>query len=157
MNNAPMKRPALLFLQAIIIVIGIGTIVFMLWEPTVEGVNVNATFLQIYFDDPFLAYVYLASIPFFVALYQAFTLLKYMGQNNLVSLKSLRAVRTIRYCALALLASVAGAEAFIVMTRSGKDDIAGGVAMGVFAALLFITMFTAATLFERRLQRTVLR
>jgi hypothetical protein len=59
-----------IFLQAVIVLIGIGALALMLWEPHIEGRNAHATLFEIYFNDPFLAYAYLASIPFFVALYQ---------------------------------------------------------------------------------------
>lgn len=48
--------------------LGISTLALMLWEPHLEGRNVNATLFEIYFRDPFLAYAYTASIVFFVAL-----------------------------------------------------------------------------------------
>lgn len=42
------KRGSTLFLQMVIILFGIGALAFLLWEPTVEGVNAGATFSQIY-------------------------------------------------------------------------------------------------------------
>ena len=65
-----MKRSSTIFLQVVIVLIGIGALAFLLWEPHVEGVNAHATFFEVYLD-PFIAYAYIGSIPFFVALYQA--------------------------------------------------------------------------------------
>jgi hypothetical protein len=76
-----MKRSSTTFLQLVIVLIGIGALALMLWEPHIEGRNAHATTFQIYFNDPFLAYTYIASIPFFVALYQAFKVLGYAGQK----------------------------------------------------------------------------
>jgi hypothetical protein len=59
-----MKRSSALFLQAAIVLIGIGALAFLLWEPHIEGRNAHATTFEIYFKDPFLAYVYVGSIPF---------------------------------------------------------------------------------------------
>ena len=67
-----MKSSLALFLQAAIALIGIGSLALLLWEPHIEGRNAHATTFEIYFKDPFLAYVYVGSIPFFVALYRAF-------------------------------------------------------------------------------------
>src|SRR4029079_14915748 len=64
--NPNMKRSSALFLQAAIVPIGIAVGAFLLWEPRLEGRNAHATTFEIYFKDPFLAYVYLGSIPFFV-------------------------------------------------------------------------------------------
>ncbi len=67
-----MNKSSTILLQVVIVLIGIAALVFMLWEPHIEGRNAHATLFQIYFNDPFLVYVYIASISFFVALYQAF-------------------------------------------------------------------------------------
>src|SRR3954449_12138560 len=100
MNPAPStKRSSTIFLQVVIVLIGIGALALMLWEPHLEGRNAHATPFEIYFHDPFLAYAYIASIAFFVALYQAFTLFGYIRQNRAFSPNSVRALRTIKYCA----------------------------------------------------------
>src|SRR3954466_13804412 len=103
MNPAPStKRSSTIFLQVVIVLIGIGALAFMLWEPHLEGRNVHATTFQIYFKDPFLACAYLASIPFFVALYQAFKVLGYIGRNKAASRETLKALRVIKLCASAM-------------------------------------------------------
>lgn len=80
-----MKRSSTIFLQIVIVLIGIGALALMLWEPHIEGRNAHATLFEIYFKDPFLAYAYIASTAFFVALYQAFKVLGYAGQNKVFS------------------------------------------------------------------------
>jgi hypothetical protein len=80
-----MKRSSTIFLQIVIVLIGIGALALMLWEPHIEGRNAHATLFEIYFKDPFLAYAYIASIPFFIALYQAFKVLEYVRQNKTFS------------------------------------------------------------------------
>src|SRR5215210_2916938 len=68
MSQAPSpKRSATIFLQVVVVLIGIGALALMLWEPHLEGRNAHATPFEIYFKDPFLAYAYLASLAFFVA------------------------------------------------------------------------------------------
>jgi hypothetical protein len=148
-----MKRSSTAFLQSVIVLIGIGALALLLWEPHLEGRNAHATVFEIYFQDPFLAYAYLASIPFFVALYQGFRVLGYAGQNQVFSPAAVKALRTIKLCAIALVGFVAGAEIFILM-QDGEDR-AGGVALGVFIAFGSIIMATAAATFERILQTAV--
>ncbi len=156
MNKAPSaKRGSTVSLQVVIVLIGIGALALMLWEPHLEGRNANATLFEIYFKDPFLAYAYLASIAFFVALFQAFTLLGYIGQNKVFSLNSVRALRTIKYCAIALVAMIGAAVAYLFIAVRGKDDIAGGVAMGVVMIFVSVVIATAAAVFERLLQNAV--
>ena len=63
-----MKNSSALLLQGVTVLVGIAVLAFLLWEPHIEGRNAHATTFEIYFKDPFLAYVYLGSAPFFVAL-----------------------------------------------------------------------------------------
>lgn len=149
-----MKRISTIFLQVIIVLIGIGTLALMLWEPHIEGRNLHATLFEIYFKDPFLAYAYIASISFFMMLYQAFKLLGYIGQNRIFSLNSVRTLRTIKYCAIVLIAFIMGAEAYFFMAQR-NEDIAGGVAMGLFMIFVFVVIGTTATVFEKILQNAV--
>ena len=80
-----MRKGSTVFLQVVIVLISIGSLALLLWEPHIEGRNAHATLFQIYFNDPFLAYAYTASMAFFVALYQAFKLLGYVGRGEVFS------------------------------------------------------------------------
>jgi hypothetical protein len=150
-----MKRGSTIFLQALILLFGVGVFAFLLWEPHLEGRNVNATLFEIYFKDPFLAYIYLAFVPFFVALYQAFKILGYARRNEIFFQHSVRALRIIKYCGLTTAIFILGAEAYLFIFMRGKDDIAGGVAMGIFVILVSAIIATAAAVFERILQNAV--
>lgn len=147
-----MRRISTLFLQGIIILISIGTLALMLWEPHVEGRNAHATTFEIYFNDPFLAYVYIASIAFFTILYQAFKLLGYIRQNKIFLPNSVKALRIIKYCAITLIAFIMGAEAYFFIIQRGKEDIAGGVVIGAIMIFIFIIIGSAAIIFEKILQ-----
>jgi hypothetical protein len=150
-----MKRAPTAFLQVVIVLIGIGALALMLWEPHIEGRNAHATLFQIYFNDPFLAYAYIASIPFFIALYQAFKLLGDIARDEVFSARSVRAARIIKYCALAVAGFVVGGEAYLFIVQRGKEDIAGGVAVGLFIIFVSVVSASAAAVFERLLQRAV--
>ena len=142
-----------LFLQAVILLLGIGALALLLWEPHLEGRNAHATLFAIYFKDPFLAYAYVAAIPFFVALYQACKVLGYIGQNKAFSQATVKALRTIKFCALAIIGFVAVGELFIMLGNS--DDRAGGIFIGILITFGSIVVATAAATFERILQNAV--
>lgn len=146
-----MKKIPIIFLQTVIVLVGIGVFAFMLWEPHIEGRNAHATFFEIYFKDLFLAYAYTASIAFFTALYQAFKALGYVRQNKTFSQATMKALRTIRHCALILIGFVVAAEAYLCIVRPG-DDIAGGVFMGVLIAFASSVVVAAAAMLEGILQ-----
>lgn len=150
------KRSSVIFLQIVLVILAIGALTLMLWEPHLEGRNVNATVFEIYFKDPFLAYAYIASIPFFAALYQAFKLLTYIGDNKVFSRPAVQKLRNIKYCGIAIIAFLAVAEVYFFTVQRGKgEDIAGGVAIGLAMIFISVVVTTAAALFEKMLQSAV--
>ena len=150
-----MKRSSTVFLQIVIVLIGIGALTLMLWEPHIEGRNAHATLFEIYFKDPFLAYAYIASISFFVALYQSFKVLGYAGQNRVFSEAAVKAMRTIKFCAIAMIGFIAVGEVVFVLPNSDGDDRPQGVVMGILITFGSIVIATAAAMFERILQNAV--
>ncbi|MFT3890762.1 MAG: DUF2975 domain-containing protein [Anaerolineales bacterium] len=149
-----MKRSSTIFLQIVIVFIGIVALALLLWEPRLEGRNAHATNFEIYFKDPFLMLVYAGSIPFFIALYQAFKVLGYAGQNKVFSPQAVKTLRTIKYCALTIIGFVV-IEEIIIMLTHGSDDAAGGVFMGAIITFGSIVFAAAAAMFERILQNAV--
>lgn len=146
-----MKKGSIIFLQAVIILTGIGALVLLILEPQVEGRNAHATLFEIYFKDPFLALVYTGSIPFFAALYQAFNLLRYAGENKIFSKEAVKSMRIIKYCALAIIGFVFVEEIFIILNH-GNDDAAGGIVIGILITFGSIVAAAAANVFERILR-----
>lgn len=146
-----MKRGLTIFFQVVVVLSGIGALAFMLWEPHIEGRNVNATPFEIYFNDPFLVYAYTASIAFFVALYQTFRVLGYIRQGKTFSQATVKALRTITYCAMTIIGFIVPAVAYLFIVRPG-DDIAGGVFMGVLITLVSLVIAATAATFERTVQ-----
>ena len=147
-----MRRGSTAILQTVVVLIGIGVLAFMLWEPHIEGVNAHATLSKMYFNS-FVVYVYIASIPFFVALYQAFKVLGYAGQNKVFSHEAVKSLRTIKYCALAMIGFVA--VSVIFMISGDRDDRPAGVFMRILITFPSIVVATAAGMFERVLQNAV--
>lgn len=148
-----MKQSSTLFLKIVLVLIGLGVLTGLLLFPQFEGRNANADLLTIYFRDPLLAYTYLASIPFFVALYQAFKILGYIEQNKAFSQTSVTALRNIKYCAIAIIGFIIAGEAFIMF--AGDGDRAGILAMGIYTTCVSIVIATAAALFENLLQNAI--
>lgn len=148
-----MKRSSAICLQTAIALFGIAVFFFLLWEPNVEGRNAHATLFDVYFKDTFLAIAYLASILFFVALYQAFRLFGDARRSGGFSLRSLSALGTIRYCALVVIGFILIGEAYLFIVVNGTDDIAGGVAMGIFVILFSTAAAIAAAMFEEHYKR----
>lgn len=151
-----MKRSSILFLQVVIVLMGVAALALLLWEPQVEGVNKNRTNFEIYFHDPFLALVYTGSIPFFIALYQAIRALGQVGRNNVFSPEVVRALRIIKYCALAIIGFVVVEEIWIlVMSGRDEDNPGAPIFLGLLIVLPSIVVAATAGMFERIVQNAV--
>lgn len=144
-----MKRVTTIFLQVVVVLIGLGALAFLLWEPHVEGRNAHATIFEIYFKDPFLAYAYAGSIPFFLALTRIFRILALARRAQGITPEVVKAVRTIRYCALAIICFVIGGE--IIILNNESDDRAPAVVMGGVLTLGSIIVAAIAARYEGRL------
>ena len=149
-----MKRISIVFLQAVIMLMGIGALAILIWFPLTEGRATNLDLLSIYFD-PFILYGYAASIAFFVALYQAFKLLRYIGQNKVFSSNSVKTLKSIKYCAIILSILIVAAGLFIRLSHNKEDDPAGFLAICIVTTFVTIIVATAAAIFEKILQNAV--
>lgn len=148
-----MQRISTLFLQLVIVLFGMGTLAFMLWEPHVEGRNARASFFEIYFKDAFLAYVYVASIPYFVALQRAFKAVGYAGQNKAFTPETVGALRTIKRCALAVIGFVVVSFAFMVF--GDPEDRPPGIVMRALVTFGATVVAVTAAMFERILKEAL--
>lgn len=156
MKTPGMKSGSALLLQGVVVLIGLGTLGLMLWEPHLEGRNAHATTFAIYFKDPFLAYVYAGSIPFFMALHRTFGLFGHVRRSGTFSPATLEALHIVRRCALALLGFVAGGVVIVILCGD-PDDRPAGLFMSLLAALVAGVMAAAATLGARNLQAALAR
>lgn len=149
-----MKRISTVFLQAVIVLIGIVAVVFLIRFPLTEGRAANLDLFSIY-ADPFILYGYVASIAFFVALYKAFKLLGYIGQNKVFSSNSVKALKSIKYCAIVLSILIVAAGLYIRIFHSEEDDPAGFLVICIVTTFASIVVATAAAIFERLLQNAI--
>ena len=148
-----MKKGSTLFLKFVICLIAIGALVWLIWFPQLEGRAANLDLISIY-KDPLIIYTYIGSIPFFVALYQAYKLLGYVDTNKVFSQLAVKAVRNIKYCAIIIGGFIILGVLYIRLFVNG-DDPAGPTALGIITTFASIVIATAAAIFERLLQNAV--
>lgn len=148
-----LQRGSTFFLRVVILLIAIGVLAGMIMFPQTEGRATNLDLISIY-TDPLIIYGYIASIPFFAALYQAFKLLGYVDTNNVFSQVAVNALRNIKYCAIIISGLIVLAILYIRLFATG-DDPAGPTALGIFTTFASIVIATAAAIFERLLQNAV--
>jgi hypothetical protein len=149
-----MKRTSVIFLQAVIVLIGIVALALLIRFPLTEGRAANLDLFSIY-ADPFILYGYAASIAFFVALYKAFQLLGYIGQDKVFSSNSVRTLKSIKYCAMALSILIVTAGLYIRLSHNKEDDPAGFLAICIVFIFVSIIVATTAAIFEKILQNAI--
>lgn len=148
-----MKKSLMTLFQVLVVLFGIAAVIFMIAEPLFEGRNNNATLFQVYFNDAFLACAYIASISFFMVLYQVFKLFGYAGEGKMASVNSVKALAAIKYSAMSLIISLLVGEAYLfIVQRKIEEDIAGGVAMGLMLIFGSVIVGVVAARFERLLR-----
>jgi hypothetical protein len=140
-------------LQVVTVFIGIGVLALLLWEPRIEGRNAHSTLREIYFGDPFLAYVYVGSIPFFVAICQAFRLLGRVGSRGTESSeRAARAARLIKHCAGVTIGFIVVGVVILMFVGEERPP---AVLLGVLATLPVLLFGASAAAYERALRSAV--
>lgn len=148
-----MKRGSTLFLQVVIVLIAIGAFAGMIWFPQTEGRAVNLDLISIY-TDPLIIYSYIASLPFFVGLYQAFKLLNFIEANKAFSQGAVNTLKNIKFASLSLIGFIALALFYIRFFVHG-EDAAGPTMLGILASFAAVVIATAAAVFQKLLQNAV--
>ena len=148
-----MKRGSTLFLKVVILLIAIGVLAAMIRFPQTEGRAANLDLISIY-SDPFIIYIYLGSIPFFVGLYQAFKLLNLIDASKAFSQGAVNILRNIKFASLSLIGFILLALLYIRFAAAG-DDPAGPTALGIIVSFAAVVIATAAAVFQKLLQNAV--
>lgn len=148
-----MKRGSTLFLKVVILVIALGVLAGLLWFPQTEGVAQNLDLVSIY-TNPFIVYVYIGSIPFFVGLYQAFKLLNLIEANKAFSQGAVNTLRNMKLASLSLIGFIALALLYIRFFAQG-DDPAGPTMLGIIVSFAVAVIGTAAAVFQKLFQNAV--
>jgi hypothetical protein len=124
--------------------------------PLTEGRAVNLDLYQIY-ADPFILFGYIASIPFFVALYKSFKILGYYGQNKIFSLIAVRELKIIKYCAILFSIFILSAGIFIILFHNKEDDPAGFISLSILTTFLSIVVACIAGVIEKKLRKGIIQ
>jgi hypothetical protein len=148
-----MKKGSTLFLKAVLVLIATGTLAGLIWFPQTEGRAANLDLISIY-KDPFIIYIYIASTPFFVGLYQAFTLLNFIEANKAFSQKAVNTLKNIKLASLSLIGFIALTLFYIRFIAQG-EDAAGPTALGMYVSFAALVIATAAAIFQKLLQNAV--
>lgn len=150
-----MKRGSTLFLRIAVILIGIPVLALCIFV-----VPEIAEFIaELYPDHTYLRYLvfidlYATAIPFYFALYQAYKLLGYIDKNKAFSELSVRALKTIKNCAITISSLyVAGMPLFYLMAE--RDDAPGIILIGMVVIFASMVIAVFAAVLQRLLQEAI--
>jgi len=149
-----MKRSFIILLQSFTIIIGLLVLTALIRLPLSEGRAAHLDLFHIY-ADPFILYGYLASIPFFIGLYQGFKILGYTRQHKLFSFNSISALKILKYCAVIFGILIIGAGLFIILFHSKEDDPAGFIALCILTIISSMVVASISAKFEKKLLKNL--
>ena len=150
-----MKQASTLFLKITLIVVGGSTLAFCIFAiPSIsKGVGTEWPDLA-YLKYPILIGGYLTAISFFIALYQAFKLLTYIDKNTAFSEASVKALKYIKYCGIAMsVLYLAGMP--ILIQIADADDAPGAVGFGMLFAVAPLVVSVFAAVLQKLLQNAI--
>jgi hypothetical protein len=140
-----MKQVTTFFLKAVIWIMGITVLALCTyWLPWQANVLAEMYPEFIHLKYPLLIGIFLTTIPYFFALYQAFKLLSYIDRNKAFSKSSVKSLLSIKYSALTI--SILYIIGFIMLLSQGAGNpgilllglviIFASVVLAIFAAIL---------------------
>ena len=148
-----MKRGTTLFLKLAVLFIGLPIIALCIFG-LIELISnpANPDYDQVLY--PIIIGIYISTIPFFIALYQAFKLLSYIDKNQAFSDLSVKALKKIKFCALI----ISGLYVVILPFVFGLaqiDDAPGLVLVGMVPIFASLVIAVFAAVLQRLLQDAI--
>ena len=107
-----MKLDSTLFLQFVLVLVALGAIIGLVWLPQKARRATSLDPLSIY-ADPLTIHGYVASIPFFIALYQVFKLLNISIANKAFSQSAVNKLKNIKLVYLSLVGFITACAAIV--------------------------------------------
>lgn len=150
-----MKQGSTLFLKTVVILIGIPVLAMCIFLVPKIG-NFAA---ELYPDIAHIKYLvfinlYATAIPYYFALYQTFKLLNYIDKNNAFSELSVKALKNIKYSALAIsVLYVLGMPLFYLVAE--RDDAPGIIIIGMIMIFASMVIAVFAAVLQRLLKDAI--
>lgn len=149
-----MGNHSTVFLKIVVAFLGVVVCALSIfWLPGMSAENIKTNADTSHLHYPFLLYIYSGTIPFYIGLLQAFKVLRYIDTNRAFSELSVRALRTIKYCASVIVGILACGVLFAIFGLDG--DRSHVIAIGGSTLFASIVVAAFAALLEKLLQHAV--
>ena len=149
-----MKRGSTTFLKGVIFLIGIAVLALCIYMlPAIAREMVDVMPVQ-YELLPVLIAMTASTIPFYIALWEAWKLLNYIDKSKAFSELSVKALKNIKYCGLAIGLLYIACAPFLFIIADG-DDAPGVFAIGLVIIFASLVVATFSAVLEKLLQNAV--
>src|SRR3989339_325915 len=144
-----MKQGSTMFLKGVVVLIGLAVLALCV---LILYVAITSEELGAY--RPVLLGLYLPAIPFYIALREALKLLGYIEKNEAFSQVSVKALKSIKFCGVAIsLLFAAGMP--LIIHAADQDDAPGAVMIGLIIIFASLVIATFAALLQKLLQEAL--
>lgn len=153
MGGLFMIRGTTLFLKLAVMFIGLPVFIMGIYGLT-WLINNPASPVYDQLLYPILIGIYASIFPFFMALYQTFRLLSYIDRNQAFSELSVKALKNIKLCAIAISGLYIVILPF-VFGLAQMDDAPGLVLVGMIPVIASLVIAVFAAILQRLLQEAI--
>jgi len=144
-----MKPGSTLFLKGVVVLLGIAALAVCIF-----GLPYLISTDQTGYYRPILIGMYVPAIPFFLALHQAFKLLSHIDENKAFSDLSVKRLKNIKNCALAISAMYAAGMPYIFYAAD-RDDAPGVILIGLVIIFASFVIAVFAAVLQRLIQNAI--
>ncbi|MFD1020923.1 DUF2975 domain-containing protein [Thalassobacillus hwangdonensis] len=149
------RRGSTLFLKIVVFLLAVpilGMCIFLL--PKIASEAANSDWEPAKYVYPILVVMYASAIPFFIALYQALRLLSYIDKNKAFSDLSVKALRIIKFCGVAISVFYVAAMPFFYLIGE-KDDAPGVILIGMVLTFAPVVIAVFAAVLQKLLKEAI--
>jgi hypothetical protein len=144
-----MKPGSTLILKIAVIVIGAAALAVAIFVLPAGIMSDNTGMYR-----PIFIGMYFPAIPFFIALFEAFKLLNYIDRNQAFSELSVGALKSIKYCGIAISVMYAVGLPFVFQVADA-DDAPGAIAIGLVIIFASFVVAIFAGVLQKLLRNAI--
>lgn len=144
-----MKPGSTLFLRGVVVLMGLTVLALCLFALPAGIRAENAGGYRF-----ILLGMYLPAAPFFIGMYQTLKLLDYIDKHKAFSSASIKALKIVRYCALAVSAVYAVGLPYIIVVAN-RDDAPGVALLGLIFTFTPMAIAVFAAVLEKLLHHAL--
>ena len=144
-----MKQGSTMFLRGVIFLLVLGVLALCIFVLPAGIISDTAGYYR-----PILLGMYVSAIPFFIALHQTLKLLSYIDKNTAFSPSSVKALKNIKYCAIAISALYTAGMPYIYRAAEW-DNAPGAIVIGLVIIFASLVIAVFAAVLEQLLQNAI--